>query len=190
MPPFVLLGLIPFTFLKPQRLKNRSRFTILATRFVKLRIDQSTFCESQMKNIILAAVLGGLVGFCSSSSNQDKPQAKKKMEYVLDFAKLESDREKSKRAYISFFDVDSMHCGIYSLAAGAKDGQNPHTQDEVYFVEEGIAKINIQGTDHDLKPGSIVFVPAYAQHHFHSIKEDLKTLVFFSKLPVKKPADN
>ena len=141
-----------------------------------------------MKSIVLAAALGALVGFCSNPGLQDKPKTdEKKMKYVLDFAELEAEREKSKNSYISFFKVDSMHCGIYSLEAGAKDGQSPHTQDEVYYVETGIAKINIEGTDYDLKPGSIVFVPAYAPHKFHSIKEDLKTVVFFSKVPIKKP---
>ena len=105
---------------------------------------------------------------------------------VFAFGELEGKRVQSNRQYMPFLDVDSLNCGIYCLKAGAKDGQQPHAQDEIYFVESGVAKINIEGKDFDLKKGSIVFVPAKANHHFHSITEDLKTLVFFSKGPVAK----
>ncbi len=105
---------------------------------------------------------------------------------VFEFGELESKRAQANRQYLPFLNVDSLHCGIYSLKAGAKDGQQPHTQDEIYYVESGVAKINIEGSDFDLKKGSIVFVPAKAKHYFHSITEDLKTLVFFSKGPVSR----
>ena len=113
---------------------------------------------------------------------------------VFDFSELESKRHESGRSYLPFLNVDSLHCGVYSLDAGSKDGQQPHTQDEVYYVESGKAKIQIEGEDFDLKAGSVVFVPAQAKHHFHSITDDLKTLVFFSKGPTgnhseMKPSD-
>jgi hypothetical protein len=34
-----------------------------------------------------------------------------------------------------------------------------------------------------------LIVPAYAEHRFHSIKKDLKTLVFFSKVKIDKPSE-
>ncbi len=105
-------------------------------------------------------------------------------QFVYQFEELESKRKQTKKSYLPFLNVSSMHCGIYTLAAGAKDGQQPHSQDEIYYVEEGTAKINILGKDYELKEGSIVFVPAKAPHHFHSIEADLKTLVFFSKGPI------
>lgn len=105
-------------------------------------------------------------------------------QFVYQFEELESKRKETKKSHLPFLNVSSMHCGIYTLAAGAKDGQQPHSQDEIYYVEEGTAKINILGKDYELKEGSIVFVPAKAPHHFHSIEADLKTLVFFSKGPI------
>ena len=90
---------------------------------------------------------------------------------VFQFGDLESDRVQANRQYLPFLNVDSLHCGIYCLKAGAKDGQQPHTQDEIYYVETGVAKIQIEGKNYDLKKGSIVFVPAKAKHHFHSIKQ-------------------
>lgn len=109
-----------------------------------------------------------------------------KSDRIFNFNELEEKRLKEAKSYLPFLNVDSLHCGIYCLAVGAKDGQSPHQQDEIYYVESGVAKINIEGNDYDLRKGSIVFVPAKAEHHFHSIKEDLKTLVFFSKGPVAK----
>ena len=108
-------------------------------------------------------------------------------QYVYHFDRLEAQRAESNKSYLSFLNVDSLHCGIYTLAAGAKDGQQPHAEDEIYYVQEGRAKIQIAGQDYDVQPGSIVFVPAKVEHHFHSIEADLKTLVFFSKGPVQQP---
>jgi mannose-6-phosphate isomerase-like protein (cupin superfamily) len=107
---------------------------------------------------------------------------------VFAFAQLESRRNEQGEHYLQFLDVDSLHCGIYSLAAGATDPQQPHSQDEIYFVQSGVAKIDIEAAVYDVGPGSIVFVPARARHRFHSIKEDLKTLVIFSKF--EPPLDN
>lgn len=141
-----------------------------------------------MKILVLLSV-GVLLGVVSSNLSQDKKQEKPKMQYVFDFGELEAKRDESKRPWLQFLNVDSMYLGVYSLAAGAKDGQQPHAQDEIYFVQEGKAKISIDGEDFELKPGSVVFVPAHLPHRFHSITQDLKTLVFFSKVPVKKDTD-
>jgi mannose-6-phosphate isomerase-like protein (cupin superfamily) len=108
------------------------------------------------------------------------------VQYLFNFDQLEAKRAESGKGYLPFLNVSSLHCGIYSLAADAKDGQQPHAQDEIYYVESGVAKIDIEGKDFDLQKGSIVFVPAKAKHHFHSITKDLKTLVFFSKGPIAK----
>ena len=130
-----------------------------------------------------------LFGLCGSVGAQPSGENLR----AFSFEALEANRVGTARSYLPFLNVDSLHCGIYCLDAGAKDGQNPHQQDEIYYVESGVAKINIEGKDYDLKKGSIVFVPANAPHHFHTITENLKTLVFFSKGPVakteKKPAE-
>ena len=108
------------------------------------------------------------------------------MKYVHEFDQLEAMRAASADPYRSFLDVDSMHCGIYSLPAGGVDSQKPHTEDEVYYVRVGRGSIRILGQDYAVQPGSIVYVPAHAEHCFHSITENLKTLVFFSKAKINK----
>ena len=117
-------------------------------------------------------------GMILNNSHPERP------DFVYQFDELETKRKNGKKSYLPFLNVSSLHCGIYSLAAGGTDGQQPHEEDEIYYVESGKAKIKIDGKDYDVKPGSIVFVPAKIPHHFHSIESDLKTLVFFSKGPI------
>lgn len=126
-------------------------------------------------------------GFGIATGSWNKLPEQDQMKHVYQFDELEQQRADSNRPYLSFLNVDSMHLGVYSLPADGTDGQSPHDQDEIYYVQAGHAKIFIEGEDYDLGPGSIVFVPAYAEHRFHSISEDLKTLVFFSKVAVEKP---
>ncbi len=140
-----------------------------------------------MKILVATTLMAAcFVGGMKWNSNLDD-----ETQFVYQFEELETKRKETKNSYLPFLNVSSLHCGIYTLAAGGKDGQQPHSQDEIYYVEAGTAKINLLGKDYELKPGSIVFVPAKAQHHFHSIETDLKTLVFFSKGPIadKKPDD-
>ena len=128
--------------------------------------------------ILFAFVSGAIVMATVNPAEQQEPTS------VVEMDDLMKKRAESGRAYLPFLNVPTMHCGLYHLAAGAKDGQSPHSEDEVYYVENGTAKIHIDGTDHDVKPGSVIFVKAGDKHYFHSIKEDLDLLVFFSK---KKP---
>ena len=93
---------------------------------------------------------------------------------------LSAKRESQGRSYLQFLDRKTLNCGVYHLKAGAKDGQSPHGQDEVYYVEKGKAKLRVNDHDMDAVPGSVLFVAAGAKHHFHSIESDLTLLVFFS----------
>jgi mannose-6-phosphate isomerase-like protein (cupin superfamily) len=86
----------------------------------------------------------------------------------------------SGRAYLEFLRVPSLSLGIYSLPAGSIDSQQPHTEDEIYLISSGRGSIQIGTEDHLVQPGSLVYVPAGVEHRFHSIAEDLTTLVFFA----------
>ena len=44
---------------------------------------------------------------------------------------------------------------------------------------EGKARLSIDGKDHEIKPGSILYVRATAAHSFFDIEEDLTVLTFF-----------
>ncbi|GGS84554.1 hypothetical protein GCM10010286_06630 [Streptomyces toxytricini] len=73
-----------------------------------------------------------------------------------------------------------MSVGLYALDAGQSDPQQPHRQDEVYFVVSGRASITVGDETTTVARGSVVYVPAGVPHKFHHISEDLKVLVVFS----------
>jgi mannose-6-phosphate isomerase-like protein (cupin superfamily) len=70
--------------------------------------------------------------------------------------------------------------GLYVLLAGGVDPQQPHTEDEVYYVMRGQATIRVGEEDRPVGPGAVVFVAAQVPHRFHSITEELVVLVFFA----------
>jgi mannose-6-phosphate isomerase-like protein (cupin superfamily) len=70
--------------------------------------------------------------------------------------------------------------GLYVLPTGGGDPQSPHTEDEVYYVVSGRAKIRVADEDRAVKAGSIVYVAKNVEHRFHSIEEELTVLVFFA----------
>lgn len=82
--------------------------------------------------------------------------------------------------YHEFLRVPALSMGLYVLPTGSDDPQQPHAEDEVYYVISGRAVINVDGTETAIGPGSIVYVAAEAPHHFHSIEAELRVLVFFA----------
>src|SRR6185503_381620 len=99
---------------------------------------------------------------------------------AYELAQLISQRESSNKLYLEFLKVPDLSMGGYVLLAGGTDPQSPHTEDEVYYVVSGRAKIMVAEEDRDVQAGSIVYVAKNVAHHFHSIEEDLILLVFFA----------
>ena len=64
--------------------------------------------------------------------------------------------------------------------AGSVDDQQPHTEDEVYYVVSGRARLSVADGDVEVGPGSIAFVAAGVEHRFHDIREDLGVIVFWA----------
>ncbi|HLW01246.1 MAG TPA: cupin domain-containing protein [Ktedonobacterales bacterium] len=86
--------------------------------------------------------------------------------------------------YNEFLRQPSLSMGIYTLAAGALDPQQPHTEDEVYYIVSGQGSIRVGDENQLVQAGSVVFVAANVPHRFFNITEDLTILVFFA------PAEN
>ncbi len=91
----------------------------------------------------------------------------------------EKRRNKGER-YLEFLEASTMSVGLYELPAGDIDPQQPHTEDEVYYVVSGRAMIQVAGEDRPVQAGTVVFVEAGVEHRFHSIEEDLTVLVVFA----------
>lgn len=70
--------------------------------------------------------------------------------------------------------------GVYVLVAPEPDRQQPHEDDEVYYVLEGRGTLDVEGETVELEEGHAVFVPAHAEHRF-SAYEVLSLLVVFER---------
>ena len=99
---------------------------------------------------------------------------------AFEFADLISQQKDSNKLYLEFLKVPDLSMGLYVLPAGGTDPQSPHTEDEVYYVVSGRAKIKVADEDRDVQAGSIVYVAKNVEHRFHSIEEELKVIVFFA----------
>ncbi|MBI1826120.1 MAG: EamA family transporter [Planctomycetes bacterium] len=108
--------------------------------------------------------------------------------FSMDELSLEHDP--LNRPYYEFLRRDTMSVGVYQIPAGGVDRQRPHVEDEVYFVLEGRAQFQLEGAVHEVGPGSVLYVPAGAEHRFQNVSESLRILVFFSPPETEAPLEN
>ena len=99
---------------------------------------------------------------------------------AFEIADLVATQESSGKLYLEFLRVPSLSMGLYVLPAGATDPQQPHTEDEVYYVVRGKGALRVGGEDMAVAAGTTVYVGANVEHRFHSITEELRLLVFFA----------
>jgi len=95
-------------------------------------------------------------------------------------------QNQSGQDYLEFLRVPSLSAGLYMLAAGAVDTQEPHTEDEIYYVISGRGFIQVDQESRPVEAGSLVFVKAHVKHRFHTITEDLRVLVIFAPAEYSK----
>jgi mannose-6-phosphate isomerase-like protein (cupin superfamily) len=99
---------------------------------------------------------------------------------AFELPQLVSQRKESNKPYLEFLKVPGLSMGVYVLPAGGEDPQSPHTEDEVYYVVSGRAKIGVADEDRAVQAGSIIYVAKNVEHRFHSIEEELTVIVFFA----------
>jgi len=107
----------------------------------------------------------------------------------FDFGEQIKKAQAAGKDSLEFLRVPALSLSTYRLAAGGPDPQQPHTEDEVYYVVRGRARFKAGDDDCAVQPGTVLFVEANVEHRFHSITEDLELLVVFA--PAKgtnKPA--
>jgi mannose-6-phosphate isomerase-like protein (cupin superfamily) len=76
--------------------------------------------------------------------------------------------------------VPDLSVGTYCIPVGGKDGQLPHSEDEVYFVVRGRGRLVADSGEIDVGPGSVIYVPALERHQFTEVTEDLSVVVVFA----------
>jgi mannose-6-phosphate isomerase-like protein (cupin superfamily) len=101
---------------------------------------------------------------------------------------LEAARDASGRLYHEFITVPDLSGGLYVLEAGATDLQSPHTEDELYVVMSGKAKVMVGGDVRPIGTGSVIFVATAVEHKFIDIEERLVLLVMFGPAEYSRQA--
>jgi quercetin dioxygenase-like cupin family protein len=99
---------------------------------------------------------------------------------MFDLGTLSAEREKADHRWLEFLRVPSLSIGIYHLKAGQPDPQQPHTEDEVYYVLSGRAYFRAGDEERAVGPGTLIFVARTVEHRFSEVTEDLTVLVFFA----------
>lgn len=79
--------------------------------------------------------------------------------------------------YVAGFAHGSMRTELY--APRGRDPQQPHEQDELYFIVQGSGDFLLAEQRHVCQSGDAFFVPAGTPHRFENFSEDFATWVVF-----------
>ena len=89
-------------------------------------------------------------------------------------------REQAGQPWLEFLRVPALSAGVYHLKAGQEDRQQPHSEDEVYYVVSGRGRFRAGSEQRAVAAGTVLFVERRLEHRFFDITEDLTVLVFFA----------
>lgn len=90
---------------------------------------------------------------------------------------VEEARDAGKRPFTVRHARGSMVVELY--APRGVDDQQPHTQDELYFVVKGSGTFVCGGRSVTFEPGDALFVAAGVEHRFVDFTDDFETWVVF-----------
>ena len=101
---------------------------------------------------------------------------------IWEMADLIAEQKELGERYLEFFtaNMGTLSLGLYVLPAGDIDPQQPHTEDEIYYVVSGSAHMQVGDEDREIRAGTTIFVETGVSHRFHSITETLTVLVVFA----------
>jgi quercetin dioxygenase-like cupin family protein len=99
---------------------------------------------------------------------------------TFNLGSIAAENAKSNKTWLEFLRVPSLSMGLYCLKTGQADRQQPHTEDEVYYVVSGKASFRAGEETQAVTPGSLIFVERSVEHRFYDITQDLTVLVFFA----------
>lgn len=100
--------------------------------------------------------------------------------HAFDLAELTAANQSTEHVYAEILNAGTLSLGLAIWPAGSVDTQQPHTEDEVYYVVRGRARLTVDGEQRPVGPGSIIFVGIGVDHRFYDIEEDLTVLVLWA----------
>ena len=134
---------------------------------------ECTFCAD------CAAELGGTCPNCDGELVV-RPRPAHPDAALVDLERECAKLDRSTHSFRQAFRARRLSLTVAVWPAGGEDEQRPHAEDEVYLVLRGRGRITAGEEDFAVGPGSAVYVAAGVEHRFHSIEEDLETVVFWS----------
>jgi len=69
---------------------------------------------------------------------------------------LDRQRVEAGKLYLEVFRTHALSLGLYVLPAGGVDAQQPHKEEEVYYVVSGRAMLRVDDEDRAVQPGSVI----------------------------------
>jgi mannose-6-phosphate isomerase-like protein (cupin superfamily) len=78
-----------------------------------------------------------------------------------------------------FLRTPSLSCSVYHVPKGSPDMARAHEEDELYLVLDGRGHLRVGESEHEVRPGTLMYVHAACDHTFFAVESDLTVLAFF-----------
>src|SRR5258707_5585425 len=99
---------------------------------------------------------------------------------TFELAELLAARERASELYHECVRVPALSAGVYVLPAGGADPQQPHSEDELYYVVRGRGSIVVEGERQPVAEGTPGFLAAPGGERLAGVAEGPVGLVLFS----------
>src|SRR5437762_10511559 len=101
------------------------------------------------------------------------------MEIIMGAGSYTAPPADTANLFVQHLVVPDLSVGTYSIPVDGVDEQSPHSEDEIYVVTAGQARLVTDSGTADIGPGDVIYVPAGEEHRFVDITGDLALLVVF-----------
>ena len=88
-------------------------------------------------------------------------------------------KNKDEEYFHTFINKQSLAAGILFLKPGEEDTQEPHDDDEIYYIISGDGYLKINNKDYQVSEGKVFFVAKNVKHYFFGNSKNLTVLYFF-----------
>jgi mannose-6-phosphate isomerase-like protein (cupin superfamily) len=102
------------------------------------------------------------------------------MKIEFDTKKFIDEIKRSDGYFHTFLNRKNIAAGILALSPDEEDTQEPHDDDEIYYVVRGDGYLRIQDKDYPVSEGMAYYVQKNIPHRFHGNKKELVVVYFFS----------
>ncbi len=118
-----------------------------------------------------------VAGPAGAGEAADRPAARRYR--ALDVPTGDHTTNVEQATYVEHHRTPDLSVGTYTIAAGGRDPQSPHTEDEVYVVVTGSATLWTPDAELGAEPGDVLVVRAGVEHRFVDVRPGFRVVVAF-----------